>query len=625
MSEQKAKEQRRMGRVSLSKADLPKPTQLYQRYGNSVMVPYGHLNKYPDFLLLLYSESPTHMAVVNNKATYIYGGGLRYKGETYVDEEGVVKPKPIDQPLNTKEPIGVTIYKCILDYKLFNYFAVEVIYNRYGRAVQYIHVPGQLIRTNMDRSKFWWRENWTAGLCPTVEFDAADSAASEGELTTSKIFFFDGYMPSVNICYPAPEYIAGIKGIATDAAINTFNHTNIKTHFSPSSIVTFFMGNNVDNNTKRETETALTDSYTGENGGKMIIDWQTLNGKPAQVTTLSPGEWDKAYLATAGKVQSDIFIAHQVTSPMLMGVKTEGQLGGATELETSYAIFKATYIDKERTTLEGAFNRLFANSAIITKPVEFIEKPLVFTPTTSPGKPGVTATPATPATPATDAPATPPVQPTEANKDRTGWVKRALKEEDFNSVSHLGLSKADFTIISYGDPVRSHLAASAQRIRFDRIDDLTQKIVNDDISGMTLEELVAALNEEGYATSVEEVKDIFETIKKAGVANIEEANGKINVTVDKTQDIPAGSVVTMYEYVKRPEADGKDLLPTSRGFCVKMVNNDKLYSREDIQAMSSIFGYDVFKHAGGWWHNPDTGNTEEHCRHMFRSIRVKKK
>jgi len=621
MSESKTKEVRRIGQVALSKADLPKPTQLYQRYGASVMVPYGQMNRYPDFLLLLYSESPTHAAVVNNKATYIYGGGLRYKGETYVDEEGNVKPKPIDQPLNTKEPIGVTIYKCILDYKMFNYFAVEVVYNRLGRPVQYIHIPGHLVRTNMERSKFWYRENWTGGLCESIEFDAADSPPSENELTTSKIFFFDGYLPSVNICYPAPEYTAGIKGIATDAAINTFNHANIKTHFSPSSIITFFLGNNVDEDTKKETEKALTDSYTGEAGGKMIIDWQSPNGKKAEVTALSPGEWDKAYLATAAKVQSDIFIAHQVTNPMLMGVKTEGQLGGATELETAYAIFKATYIDKERTTLEGAFNRLFANSAIITKPVEFIEKPLNFANTTTAIKP---VTPPVEGTPAT-ATVPPTAKPTEQNKDRTGWIKRALKEGDFNSVSHLGLSKDDFVIISYGEPVRSHLAASAQRIRFDRIDDLTQKIVNDDISGMSIEELVTALNEEGYGTSIEEVTGVFDAIQKAGVAKIDIQDGKIKVSVDKTQDIPEGAIVTKYEYVKRPEADGADLLPTSRGFCVKMVNNNKLYSREDIQAMSSIFGYDVFKHAGGWWHNPDTGNTEEHCRHMFRSIRVKKK
>lgn len=620
MSEKKAKDTRRFGKVEMSKADLPKPTQLYQRYGSAVMVPYGQMNRYPDFLLLLYSESPTHAAIVNNKATYIYGGGLRYKGETYIDEEGNVKPKPIDTPLNTKEPIGATVDKLIKDFKIFNYFVVEVIYNRFGRAVQYIHVPGHLIRTNMERSKFWFRENWTGGLCSSIEFDAADSTVSEDEAATSKIFFFDGYLPSVNICYPAPEYIAGVKGIATDAAINTFNLTNIKTHFSPSSIVTFFMGNNVDETTKAETEKALTDSYTGESGGKMIVDWQTLNGKPAEVNTLSPGEWDKAYSVTAGKVQADIFIAHQVTNPMLMGVKTEGQLGGATELETAYAIFKATYIDTQRTTLEGAFNRLFKNSAIITGDVEFIEKPLVFvsaeTPATEPKAPAPVATPPT----VPDVPT-----PTEQNKDRAGWVKRVLKEEDFNSVSHLGLSKDDFTVVSYGEAVRSHLAASAHAIRFDRIDDLTQKIVNDDISGMTTEELVNALNEEGYNTNIDEIKGIFETIKSAGVANIEETDGKIKVTVDKTQDIPDGSIVTMYEYVKRPEASGADLLPTSRGFCVKMVNNNKLYSRQDIQAMSSIFGYDVFTHAGGWWHNPDTGNTEEHCRHTFRSIRVKKK
>ncbi|SFW53189.1 hypothetical protein, partial [Chitinophaga sancti] len=79
------------------------------------------------------------------------------------------------------------------------------------------------------------------------------------------------------------------------------------------------------------------------------------------------------------------------------------------------------------------------------------------------------------------------------------------------------------------------------------------------------------------------------------------------------------------DYVKRPEADGDILIPTSRGFCIKLVENNKYYSREDIQTMSGIFGYDVFTHCGGFWKHAGTDSTKVHCRHKFQQVMLKRK
>jgi len=49
-----------------------------------------------------------------------------------------------------------------------------------------------------------------------------------------------------------------------------------------------------------------------------------------------------------------------------------------------------------------------------------------------------------------------------------------------------------------------------------------------------------------------------------------------------------------------------------------------MYTREDIQKISAVVGYDVFNRTGGYWN--DNGTVEKHCRHEFRSnVVVRKK
>ena len=79
----------------------------------------------------------------------------------------------------------------------------------------------------------------------------------------------------------------------------------------------------------------------------------------------------------------------------------------------------------------------------------------------------------------------------------------------------------------------------------------------------------------------------------------------------------------MYDYVERsglPKLRGEH-----RSFCTEILNANKYYSREDIQTMSDIFGYDVFKFGGRFYRHPGPkGQTDEECRHRFKPVFVTK-
>lgn len=643
--------------VRLKNTEVPEPSKALIMDGEE-RVNDGDGNNYSLQLLGMYAGSPAHGAIIDGKASYIIGGGLTYQGGGALPEA-----------LNTKEPLSITIDKCVKDFEIYRRFAVEVLYNRLGQAVQYIHVPCYTIRTNLNRSKFWYSRRWDTGSANTdiIEYLPAENYPAGVDVSTSKLFYFDGYTPANTTCYPAPSYISGTRAILTDVAVNVFNLNNVKNHFSLSSLITFFRDGNVTTEEKTKMERYIKGELSGEEGGKIMIEWVKSNGQQALVQSLTPGDWDKAYVAVGDKAQSDIFIAHRVTSPMLFGVKTEGQLGGTTELELAFEIFKNNYVGPRRIELIAAFDAMFKGSALVTGKVEFKDVPLFSTSGVKPetaesvstanelrkknGQPPVPwgdvplmaltaeyiASKLQPAV-APVAPELTPVTPerTEAEnmpgaapgKSKAGWVRKQLTDADFEQVADIGLSQGLFQVIRRGAPVKTRLHLNATLLQLSKADDIAQHVVNSDLTGKSVNDLLTDLEAAGLSTNVDELKDIFAEMKTAGVANISIDDGQIKVTPNVKQDAPdnskKGDIITMYEYVKRAGVPGDTLIPTSRGFCKKLIDNKKYYSREDIQRMSSIFGYDVFEHAGGWWHNPATGESEEQCRHEFQLIRVRR-
>jgi hypothetical protein len=606
--------------LKFDKNNIPVPYESKETNDNKY-VSYGHNNLYPNFLLSLYNDSPIHSSIINSKATYIIGDGLKS-----------VDGKDLDFKVNASDGIKEFADKVIKDYLIFNALAVEVVFNVFGEAVEYHHVPMHRVRTNKSKTKFWYNEDWFSSR-KHIQYDRWSPRNSD---STSKIFFFDGYFPSVHAVYSQPEYNGSIKSIVTDISIREFNLNNIKNHFSVSSIITFFQGTNVSDENKRKVLNDLKASYTGETGKKVIVDFQNANGKSAEVKSLSSNDWSEAFEVLRKDVSDDIYRGHSVTSPMLMGVKTEGQLGGATELETAYEIFKNTYIRVKRDELESAFNMLFSTNKQIGGKVRFQDKPLFNTRLTETMKEkvmtineirkeaGLAAIPngerllsdSPQAQPSTE---TAPVEQAEDVKKKSTPETRKLTEEDYDRIKDMGTLAEEFEILSEFD--------DKERFEFDLQEDIAAYVLENDIRDLTLDELATLLKEDkGIKVTGKTLRDILGRLNESGVVKVDYKDGKVKVTPSTTADVPDSSKVSvMYAYEKRPGVAGPDLLRKSRSFCTKMINNKRLYTRSEIQQMSGLFGYDVYQYAGGFYYNPETEKLTPYCRHIWKAYSVKKK
>jgi hypothetical protein len=359
----------------------------------------------------------------------------------------------------------------------------------------------------------------------------------------------------------------------------------------------------------------------------MIVDFQDPNNPSADIKNISPNDWDKAYDLQNKNVADDIFRGHQVTSPMLFGCKTEGQLGGASEMETAYEIFKNTYVRNKRNELQNAFNMLFTGFGLVKGKVEFLDKALfsakvsetlkekIYTINELRKEAGLQPLPNG------EKLLTDTVTTTKFSSDVF-----QLSEEDFEKIKELGIAYNEFEFVNDGEFVKSKEDFNRIELQFELSQEIADYLIENEIGNSTINEIKKALRKDaGINVTSSELKDTLKQLNDAKIINVTIEGNNISVKPLQSADKPQRQIEVMYSYEVR-KGQGEPIIDTTRAFCRKLIENNKLYTREEIQTMSSIFGYDIFEYGGGYYRDPSTGTLAPHCRHNFKSnIVIRKK
>ncbi|RYF96249.1 MAG: hypothetical protein EOO02_22390, partial [Chitinophagaceae bacterium] len=190
---------------------------------------------------------------------------------------------------------------------------------------------------------------------------------------------------------------------------------------------------------------------------------------------------------------------------------------------------------------------------------------------------------------------------------------KKLSDEDYEMIKDLGRNKEDFEVIP------DHQFS----LHFDKKADIAKYIIDHDMSQLTIPQIVEILEKDGISTTQVELSKILQELRKDGVIKIQH-NDTISIKPPVEGQIPdTAEIQVMYDYVKKPSVSGAEIIETSRGFCRKLCGSNRYYTREDIQTMSSTFGYDIFRFTGGWYTDSTTGEASPSCRHMWQRVAVK--
>jgi len=312
---------------------------------NKEWVFFGEDNLYPERLIKLYDSSAMHHTACQAIKDGIFGEGIALIGDEYINTKG--------------ETIDDIFEKIVLDYTLFQGYAINVIWNREGTAISEIyHLPFNNVRSGKmneddEVEQYFFSSHWdNLRKHPAASYRAFDVTDNKGD-NASQIFYYYNYTPG-NDFYPLPAYVAGINDIELDAKVSRFHVNNISNGLAPSLFVSFRNGIPTPEQ-RREVYESINESFSGEeNAGRFFLSFSDADTAP-EVTPIAAAN-DSYYLTLEERISSRILTSHRITSPALLGIKdSSGFSSVADEIIVSYSHFEGTVIEPKRKKITTSF------------------------------------------------------------------------------------------------------------------------------------------------------------------------------------------------------------------------------------------------------------------------------
>lgn len=573
--------------TSLSfRKDFQKPEEEKDR--SMGFVKWGKKNDYPFFLVELYNGSAYHQGIIKNKTHYIAGGGVEIVN-------GLVQPF-IDNRWSDFD-MNEIAERMAFDQELFGGMAVKGTWNKeQTKVVMWEHIPLDMIRTSVDERTYYISDDWTAlNQSPEKTNLRILPAFDKDNRTGSFILYYkEPHLKGRKELgvYPKPSYYGGITAIQTDCDISKFHMYELQNGFKSGTLINFPSGYP---ETTEELNRIKADvkgrSQSVEDAGEIILTFSNGKDETPTVLSLNGNNLDQRYLATEKSVQQNILVAHAITSPQLFGVRLEGSFNSAESMDL-FNIFKATYVNSKQKRIEWLLNLMLELGGYVGKVKLHDVEPFP--------KPAPTPAPA-------PAP-TPIVQSCDFNTDEIKVFEQFGESNDNFIVLHS-------EPIAWDTPSAEVFARSQQL--FDKVGEISAMLTGGDkdvlkllADGESSDAIAKALN-----TSVEEVAKRIQAIRDLNLLTKEGDVNTLGKNVIDNVEIPVSRFQVRYTYRTRPNVP--DPITQSRAFCVKLIELNRSYSRQDIDTISTRVDRDVWKYRGGWYTNPETGATTPFCRHEW--------
>ena len=576
-------------RINFAESKLP----VFKENKNKGIMYYGEDNNFPQHLLEFYNRSPKHGAIVRQKARFVAG------------EETVVEGNPnavkIIDYVNPYEGVQEFKNKLALDYELFNGFAYEVHYNKLGQLAALYHIDFSKVRT-LDHERYCWTEDWKKAKAEDIKhyqpFNPKKAQPMEVQL-----FYFREYAPGLGV-YPLPPYQHCLQYIEIDVEIANFHNNNIRNGFSNGTLVQLFKGQ-PSQEIAYEFERKFKAKTTGtDNAGGVLIQFNEMNEKEATINHLQPSEMDKQFLQLNETVQDEIFVGHNFPK-ILLGYATEGALGQRNEMIQAYELLHKSYINRRQskieTCLETTLEVVYPGIQISTKDSEFL------------GLDFVALYQANIATLEETRNALGlPTRPEPQAVTFSSHVKcecELWKDSDIEVFSKFGMSAEEFEDVPM----------------FFELDTKEKKV----LAVVTADEKATVKNiADAVKLDEPEVIEILKKLQSDGKLNW--TNNAIKITDIGRADIQdegLPKIEVRYKYDLSPDAPKLQPGGKSREFCIKMMDQKKLYTRDEIDQISAIVGYNAWLRRGGWYTVPNSEPPLHipHCRHEWVQRVVRRK
>jgi DNA-binding MarR family transcriptional regulator len=621
-------------------------------------------NNYPKYLQSLYERANLHGAFLKAKQYYISGAGLTIdrSAKTVGDISELLQM--LKETNSLGESISDILNKCVLDYVIFGGCYVEVNWSINGKKFEITHMPFNNLRRSVNNDGFWYSNDWSQTkqnqTKEKTELEFIPDYDTENA-SGKQIYALKSYGIGTEY-YPKPEYLGLVPCAEVETEISNYHLNAIKSGFHIGTIITFI--GKPSPTEQDEIERQLKNKFQGTDAaGSLLLQFtRDKDGQP-QITRLTADDLDKKFETLTKWVDQQLTAGHHM-SPIIAGIKTEGQLGGRSEIDLAFDLFKNTWVKPNQKVIENWINKLYEFYGFEDR-IKFKEVR--------------------------------PIAPFDYSTILSYMTKDEIRE-----YAGLARLKENTGSVSLADTLGVISPLVATKVLEKMTDDEIRSIVN--LNALTEEQrttlnptqefstqsisvediIISEFSQVGestsfynviesrdmtpedyqsYATSLE--KSILAILEKDPLATdrtIGEALKKDEKTITETiAKMVSDGLIEMGEKNQegveirkaKVSAEGKDLaedskvaemevryfydwktgIPSgekdtsahpSRPFCKRLMDLDKLYTRTDIDMISNRVGLNVFMYGGGWW-NMGNGVNSPSCRHIWKSVIVKRK
>lgn len=323
-------------------------------------VEWGEGNSMPNYLIDLYQSSPVHGSLVNSISFMIAGKG--FKSEN-----------PASQVEMAKLELDSILGSTALDLKLQGGVYWEVIYSMdHTRIVKVNHLPYENVRLAISDSEdevvgVWYSRDWMDIRKQKNKPEYVPLFNPEDPSPRQVLFF---HLHSVgSMYYPRPDYISSKDWIELTRHISEYHVNNILNGFFPSFHINFANGEpspEAQRMISREIERNLSGTH---NAGKFLITFTKNKEEAPNIQAFPITDADKQYEYLSREATSQIIVAHRVTSPLLMGVRTDGNgLGSNTdEIKAALYVFTKQVIEPFQRIITNAVEEILAFNGVPSK------------------------------------------------------------------------------------------------------------------------------------------------------------------------------------------------------------------------------------------------------------------
>lgn len=349
-----------MNIINFASVDLPNFTN--KKVNNTNIISFGSDNKFGEYLIELYNSSALHNAIIENKSKILAGKSVKIKNlETYSILEKTIINNIIENNISCDCNLDEVIRRISKDYTLFSAFALEIIYNKTRDKIAEInHIDISKIRigemVNGKVLNYYYCQDWSNRKHKPIQISAYNTNNKHKD--NSQLLYVKEYRTGCDY-YALPNYIGSLNYIKLDVEISKFHLSSIENGFAPTVAINYNSILPVEQMDVINKQ--LNQKYSGaKNAGKLLLTFSDGKDKAPDYKILEQSNIDEKFVQLGSSILQNILCGHQITNPLLVGIKTEGQLGGTTELESSYKMLENN-IKKGRTLIEQSLNKLLKN------------------------------------------------------------------------------------------------------------------------------------------------------------------------------------------------------------------------------------------------------------------------